>query len=98
MIFPRKMPAKASGVKFSPVLTPGDVIGRHDSAENGGKCRTPTAALLLKLRELLVVHGAVRGPEIDGAFGDLLDAAAGTDRLVVDLHVLRFLWYSLNHF
>ena len=45
----------------------------------------PEPRLSLELLELLVVHGAVGGAEIDGAFGHLLDAAAGTDGLVVDL-------------
>src|SRR5260370_9593071 len=37
--------------------------------------------------ELVVVHGAVGSGDIRGAFGHLLDAAAGADRLIVDLKI-----------
>ena len=43
--------------------------------------------LVLVSLHLLVVHGAVGSAEIDGAFGDLLDARAGADGLIVDLNV-----------
>ena len=39
------------------------------------------------LLQLLVAERCVAGPEVDGPLGDLLDAAAGSDRLVVDLDV-----------
>ena len=43
--------------------------------------------LILKSLELIVVHGAIGSAEIHGAFGDLLDAAARADRLVIDLQM-----------
>src|ERR1700753_4050507 len=43
--------------------------------------------LVLVGLHLLVVHRAVRGAEINGAFGNLLDPGAGADRLIVDLNV-----------
>ena len=36
--------------------------------------------------ELLVGHGTVGGAEVDRTLGDLADAAAGADGLIVDLH------------
>src|SRR6266436_1727161 len=45
------------------------------------------SVLVLVGLELLVVHGTIGGAEIHGAFGDLFDAAARTDGLVVDLNI-----------
>src|SRR5258708_37690581 len=45
------------------------------------------SVLVLIALELLVVHGTIRGAKIHGSFGDLFDAAAPTDGLVVDLNI-----------
>ena len=52
-----------------------------------GKWRIGEAVLVLISLHLLVVHRAVGSAEIDGAFGDLLDARAGANGLIVDLGV-----------
>src|SRR3982075_767885 len=65
----------------------GDVVGRNNRAQHGGKVKNSGAVLVLVSLELLVVHGAVGGAEIHGAFCDLFDAAAGTDGLIVDLKI-----------
>src|SRR5713226_9749511 len=64
-----------------------DVVGGNYGAHHRGKMQNPGAMLILVGLELLVVHGAIGGAEIHGAFGDLLDAAAGADRLIVDLKI-----------
>ena len=43
--------------------------------------------LVLVGLELVIVHGAIGGAKIHGALGDLLDAAARADRLIVDLEI-----------
>src|SRR5437879_10454648 len=42
------------------------------------------AVFVLESFELIVIHGAIGGAEIDGTLGDLLNAAARTDRFIVD--------------
>ena len=84
---PRKMPASASGVKFSPAVTPGMVYEGTSAPRTVGKCRTTGSALLLEKCDLFVVHRAVAGPEVDRAFGDLPNAAPRADGLIVDLNV-----------
>jgi len=74
-------------VKLSSAENAGNVVGRYVSAEHGGKVQDPEAVFVLKSLELLVVHGAIGSAEVHGAFGDLLDAAAGTDGLIVDLKI-----------
>ena len=63
----------------------GNVIDRNVGAHHGREVQDSKSVLVVELLELHVVHRAVAGSEIDGAFGHLLDAAAGTDGLVVEL-------------
>src|SRR4029453_16518011 len=55
------------------------IVGGDISAQHGWNMKYLRRWLL----ELFVIHGAVAGPEIDGALRDLSDAAATADRLVV---------------
>src|SRR5207245_6592668 len=59
--------------------------------QHGGKMKNSGAVLVLVGLELFVVHGAIGSAEIDGAFGDLFDAAARADGLIIDLKVGVFL-------
>src|SRR6266851_1192669 len=65
----------------------GNVVSRYVSAEDRWEMQNPKAVLILESLELIVVHGAIGGAEIHGAFGDLLNAAAGADRLIVNLKI-----------
>lgn len=47
--------------------------------------------LLVAVLALAVIHRAIGGAEIDGAIGDLLDARAGTDGLIIELNLGVFL-------
>jgi hypothetical protein len=62
----------------------GDVVRRNYATQHGGKVQDAGAVLVLVGLELVVVHGAIGGAEIDGAFGDLLDAASRANGLVID--------------
>src|SRR5881394_1675524 len=57
-----------------------DVVNGHHGAEHRGEVEDGAGRGL----QLFVVHRAVGRAEEDGPVGDLLDAAAGSDRLVVD--------------
>src|ERR1700676_2476277 len=65
----------------------GNVVGRNVGAEHGGKVQDVYPALVMECLDLLVVHGAIRGSEIHGAFGNLLDAGTGTDGLVINFNI-----------
>src|SRR6266851_2271092 len=69
----------------------GNVVSRYVSAEDRWEMQNPKAVLILESLELIVVHRAIGGAEIHGAFGDLLDAAAGADGLIVDFKIGVFL-------
>src|SRR3989454_9189600 len=69
----------------------GNVVSRYVSAEDRWEMQNPKAVLILKSLKLIVVHGTIGGAEIHGAFGDLLDAAAGADGLIVDFKIGIFL-------
>src|SRR5215472_11990459 len=43
--------------------------------------------LVLVGLELLVIHGTISGSKIDSAFRNLLNTAAGTNRLIIDLQI-----------
>ena len=60
-----------------------DVVDRHDRAEHGREVQDLAGRRL----QLLVGHRAVGGAEEHRLVGQLPDAAARADRLVVDLHV-----------
>ena len=47
--------------------------------------------------DLVLLERSVRGAEVHGLRGELLDAAARTDRLVVDLRPGSTPWKSWNH-
>ena len=83
VILPRKIPARASGVKFKSRLHAGNIVAGDVGAQDRGEMQNRHAGLL----ELIVIHRAVGGAEIHSLVQQLADAAAGTDRLVVDLHV-----------
>src|SRR5438309_6882755 len=61
-----------------------NVVSRYVSAEDRWEMQNPKAVLVLICLELIVVHRAIGGAEIHGAFRVLLDAAAGADGLIVD--------------
>ena len=48
--------------------------------------------------KLLVAHRAIRSSEIDGALGDLPDATARADGLIVDFHAGIFLVILIKPF
>ena len=83
VILPRKMSARTGPVNFSSRADLGDVVDRHDAAEDRRQMEDAEAGG----GDLIVRHRTVRGAEEDGAGGELADAAARADRLVVDLHV-----------
>jgi hypothetical protein len=58
------------------------LVGDHDRAEHRRDVLDAGG-----LRHLLVGHGGVGGAEVDRALGDLLDATAGADGLVVEANV-----------
>src|SRR5262249_17234270 len=60
------------------------VDGDDGAQEQGDVDRL--GALLPALFQLLIVHRRVGAAEVEGPGGHLLDAAAGADPLVVDLH------------
>ncbi len=83
VIRPRKMSARSSPSKSSAVLPMrGQVVGHTHRAEHGGHVHD----VALYGGDLLVGHRPVGGAEVHRALGKLTDAAAGPDRLVVDLH------------
>ena len=88
------MPAIASGVSFKPGGHAFGVVGQHDGAHDGREVQD----VARRGAQLLVGHRPVGGAEVDGLLGDLLDAAAAADRLVVEAHGRVDLEYSLNHF
>src|SRR5207249_3324973 len=63
----------------------GKVVGGNDGTEHGREMKDGAAVFVLESFGLIVIHGAIGGAEIDGTLGDLLNAAARTDRLIVDL-------------
>src|SRR5258706_765499 len=65
-----------------------DVEDHHDRAE--GRRHVEDLRSGRKGCDFRVLHRRVRGTEVDRLLGDPLDAAAGTDRLVVDLDVRIF--------
>ena len=56
------------------------VVDRHDRAEHGGEVQD----LARRRLELFVLHRLVRGAEEHGAAGQLADARARSQRLIVD--------------
>ena len=88
VIFPRKIPARASGVNFQLRRHARKIVAWNVGTKDGRKVQNGGAALGLKLLQLVVIHRSVGGAEIDGSFRDLLDPAARADRLIVDLSVL----------
>jgi hypothetical protein len=70
----------------------GNVVCNHHGAEGGGDVNQLGGSP----PELLVGHRGVAGAEVDGPLGDLTDAAAGADRLVVQLDG-RILLRELRH-
>ena len=85
VILPRKIPASASRVKLRSGVDARDVVDGHVRAHHGREVQNRRTVLVLEFLDLRVVHRAVAGAEIHRAFGHLLDAAAGTDRLIVEL-------------
>ena len=81
VILPRKMSARTGPVNFSSALTLGNVVDGHDGAEH----RREVQDLAGRRLQLLVGHRAVGRAEEHRLVGDLPDAAARADRLVVDL-------------
>src|SRR3954454_4285969 len=69
-------------VELEALLDALDVVGHGDRAEHARD--VDRVALLLGGRDLLVLHRGVGGAEVDGAGGELRDAAARADALVVD--------------
>jgi len=65
------------------LIDTGDVVDRNDCAEDGRNVHRFNLGAL----NLLVIHGAVGGTEVDRTLGDLTDAAAGADGLIIDLDV-----------
>src|SRR5262249_5200624 len=64
-----------------------EVIDDRDDADHRGHVQNRAA---LRGRHFLVGHRCVARAEVDSLLGELLDAAAGSDRLVVDFYsVLR---------
>src|SRR6266851_5692219 len=51
-----------------------NVVSRYVSTQHGWKMQDPESVLVLVGLELIIVHGAIGGPEIHGAFGDLLES------------------------
>ncbi len=76
----------------------GNPICRDVRSQRCGKVQDSGAPLALELFQLRVAHGTIRGAEIDGALGHLVDPCAGTERLIALIRTS--LWsflYSLNH-
>src|SRR6185295_3271580 len=61
----------------------GQVVSNHVSAEHGWDVKD----LALRGFEIVILHRGVRSSKVNCALGYLLDAAAGTDRLIVELQV-----------
>ena len=80
VILPRKMSASTSGVKLQLRVARAGCRSRTTAPSTVGMWSSCAGRLL----ELLVGHGPVGGAEVDGPLGDLPDAAARADRLVVE--------------
>src|SRR4051794_20579224 len=76
-------------VELEPLVDAVDVVGDRDGPEDARD--VDGLALLLGRRDLRVLHGGVRGAEVDGAGGELGDAATGADALVVDAEAVLVL-------
>ena len=83
VILPRKMSASTGPLNFSSALTPRHVVDRHDGAEHGREVQDLARRRLHLLRR----HRPVGRAEEHRLVGELTDAAARADRLVVDLDV-----------
>src|SRR5882757_7708365 len=59
-----------------------NVVSRDVSTQHGRKVQNSETVLVLVSLKLIVVHGTIGGSEIHSTFGDLLDAAARTNRLI----------------
>src|SRR5207244_8165703 len=68
-------------VQFQPRVEARNVVGDHDPAENRGQLDIRTRERL----DLVGLQRCVRGAEVHGLGGELLDPAPRADRLVVDL-------------
>src|SRR5256884_7389725 len=64
-----------------------NIVSRHIRTQDRWEMQNPKAVFILIGLELIVVHRAIGGAEIHGAFRDLLDAAAGADGLIVDFKI-----------
>src|SRR5882762_10626255 len=62
----------------------GNIVKGNHRAHHGWKMKYSRAVFVRVGLELLVIHRAIGSAEVYGAFGDLLDAATGTDGLVID--------------
>src|SRR5216684_3170867 len=87
VILPRKNAGKSVRGKIQSRVDAGNVVGGNCGAQHGRKVQEAESVLIVKNLELIVIHGAIGGAEIHGAFCDLLDAAAGAYRLIVDLKI-----------
>lgn len=67
------------------------VVGEDHCAKDRGKVQNWQSVLGLVSFQLLVIHRAITGPEVDGPIRHLLDARAGTHGLVVELNLAIFL-------
>src|SRR4029077_13726348 len=68
-----------------------NIVCWYVGAKNRREGKKAETMLILEGLQLIVVHGTIGGAEIHGAFRDLLDAAAGSNGLIVDLYVPIFL-------
>src|SRR5215211_2490921 len=76
-------------VELEALGDPGDVVRDGDGARHGGD--VDRGALLRGRLDLVIVHGRVGGAEVDRAGGELGNAAARADGLVVDRRAGRVL-------
>src|SRR5712664_373211 len=85
--FAEENAGKGARGKIQSRVDTGNVVGGNGGAEHRGKVQDAESVFILESLELIVVHGAIGTTEIHGAFGDLLNAAAGANRLIVDLKI-----------
>ena len=88
---------RVAGVKFRSCGHAREIVVATTAPSTVGKCRT--GIFSVASADSVVGHRHVGRAEIHRPGGQLPDAAAGPDGLIVDLYVRdAVLWYSSNHF
>ena len=73
--------------KFEFTFKSRNVVRGNHRAQNCRKMKNACPSLLLESGDLLILHGAVAGSEVNSASSYLRNSAAAANRLVVDLNI-----------